>query len=64
MQDGQLQPVLTDDRLTPTQATIDWRLPAEPWVFVVDKDGVVTASFMLIFSDEELEAAIAEVDPA
>jgi hypothetical protein len=64
MRDGQLQPVLTGDRLTPTRATVDWRLPAEPWVFVVDKDGVVTASFMLIFSDEELEAAIAEVDPA
>jgi hypothetical protein len=66
MQGGQLQPVLGGEppRLTPTQATIDWRLPAEPWVFVVDKDGVVTASFMLIFSDEELEAAIAEVDPA
>jgi len=62
--DGQLQPVLTGDPpdLTPAAATNDWRLLAEPWVFVVDGDGIVTASLMLIFSDEELEAAVAAVD--
>jgi hypothetical protein len=60
---GQLQPVLdANGRLTPTQATNEWHLPTEPWVFVVDRNGVVTRSFMLIFSDEELEAAIAEVE--
>jgi hypothetical protein len=60
--DGQLQPVLTNDRLTPTQATDEWRLPTEPWVFVVDKNGIVSGSFMLIFSDDELEAAIKAVE--
>ena len=62
--DGQLQPVLTGDppNLTPTAATTEWRLPTEPWVFVVDKNGIVTASFMLIFSDEELEAALKAVE--
>ncbi|HEV8280453.1 MAG TPA: hypothetical protein VGQ02_01230 [Candidatus Limnocylindrales bacterium] len=62
--DGQLQPVLTGDppQLTPTAATNEWRLPTEPWVFVVDRDGIVTASFMLIFSDEELEAALKAVE--
>ena len=63
--DGQLQPVLTDadpPDLIPTAATNEWRLLAEPWVFVVDGNGVVTASFMLIFSDEELNAAIAAVE--
>ena len=62
--DGQLQPVLTGDPpdLTPAAATNDWRLAAEPWVFVVDRDGIVTKSLMLIFSDEELEAAVAAVD--
>jgi hypothetical protein len=63
--DGQLQPVLTDTDppdLIPTAATNEWRLLAEPWVFVVDRNGVVTASFMLIFSDEELNAAIAAVE--
>jgi hypothetical protein len=60
--DGQLQPLLTDGQLTPTEATNEWRLPTEPWVFVVDKDGNVTASYMLIFSEEELEAAVKAVE--
>lgn len=62
--DGQLQPVLTGEppQLTPAAATVEWRLPAEPWVFVVDGDGVVSASFMLIYGDEELAAAIAAVE--
>jgi CBS domain-containing protein len=62
--EGQLQPILTGEppQLTPATATNEWRLAAEPWVFVVDGDGIVTASFMLIFSDEELETAIAAVE--
>jgi hypothetical protein len=60
--DGQLQPVLTNDNLTPTSTIEEWHLPTEPWVFVVDRNGVVTHSFMLIFSDEELEAALAAVE--
>jgi hypothetical protein len=60
--DGALQPVLTGGKLTPAPATDEWKLLAEPWVFVVDGNGVVTASFMLIFSDEELETAIAAVE--
>jgi hypothetical protein len=59
-----LQPVTSGDppQLTPAQATVDWRLPTEPWVFVVDRNGVVTDSFMLIFSDEELDAALTAVE--
>jgi hypothetical protein len=62
--DGQLQPVLTGEPpdLTAASSTDEWRLTSEPWVFVVDRDGVVTASLMLIFSDEELEAAVAAVE--
>jgi hypothetical protein len=63
--DGQLQPVLTDTTpadLVPVEATTQWRLPSEPWVFVVDKDGIVQSSLMLIFSDAELEAAIKAVE--
>ncbi|MBA2300706.1 MAG: hypothetical protein H0W22_08055 [Chloroflexi bacterium] len=62
--DGQLQPVLSGQPpdLTAAPATDAWRLRTEPWVFVVDRDGVVTASLMLIFSDEELEAAVAAVE--
>ena len=61
--DGQLQPVLdANGNLTPTQAANEWHLPTEPWVFVVDRNGIVTRSFMLIFSDEDLDAAMAEVE--
>ncbi|CAN5597000.1 hypothetical protein BH20CHL7_BH20CHL7_17380 [soil metagenome] len=60
--DGQLQPVLTDGKLTPATATDEWRLPSEPWVFVVDRDGMVRGSFMLIFGDDELDAAVRAVE--
>lgn len=61
--DGGLQPVLdASGNLTPTKATDEWHLPSEPWVFVVDKDGIVTNSFMLIFSDDELDEALTAVE--
>lgn len=62
--EGQLQPVLTGEppALTAAAWTEEWRLPSEPWVFVVDREGIVRASFMLIFGDAELEAAIAAVE--
>jgi hypothetical protein len=62
--DGQLQPVLSGEPpdLTAAPATDAWHLLSEPWVFVVDENGIVTSSLMLIFSDEELEAAVAAVD--
>lgn len=62
--DGQLQPVLSGDppQLTPAASVDEWGLLSEPWVFVVDRNGVVTASLMLIFSDEELEGAVAAVE--
>ena len=61
--DGQLQPVLSGDppALTAAPWTDEWKLPSEPWIFVVDQDGIVRGSFMLIAGDAELEAAIAEV---
>ena len=48
--------------LTAAASTEEWRLPSEPWVFVVDREGLVRASLMLIFGDEELETAIAAVE--
>jgi hypothetical protein len=62
--DGQLQPVLTGEppQLTPAASVDEWGLLSEPWVFVVDRNGIVTGSFMLIFSDEELEAAVTAVE--
>jgi len=55
---GQLKAVVTGNQLIPTQPTLDWGLLSEPWVFVVDGSGTVTASFSLIFGDEELRAAL------
>jgi len=45
----------------PVAATIEWGLPSEPWIFVVDRDGLVTASFEGIVSEEELQAAVEAV---
>jgi hypothetical protein len=39
-------------------ASDQWGLLGEPNVFVVNKDGIVTANFELIFSDAELTAAL------
>src|SRR5262249_37652189 len=38
--------------------TDEWRLQTEPTVYVVNRDGIVTANFDLIFSDAELTAAL------
>jgi hypothetical protein len=61
LQDGQLQPVLTNNSLTPTDVVSRWGLLTEPWIFVVDRDGIIRASFELIFSDQELTAALDKV---
>ncbi len=59
---GSLQPVLdASGQLQATDATTAWRLLSEPWVFVVDKQGIVRASFETIVSPDELKAAIAAV---
>ena len=61
-QDGSLQPVLdAQGQLQATQAVTDWGLLSEPWVFIVDRDGVVTASFEGIVSSAEITAAASAV---
>jgi len=37
-----------------------WNLPSEPWVFVVDADGIVRARFEGAIGADEVDAAIAE----
>ena len=49
--------------LTLVEAVAEWALPAEPWVFVTDAGGIVTASFEGVASDAELAAAFAAVSP-
>src|SRR5262245_30187628 len=57
--DGTLQADLdSNGQLQPAAATTDWHLVNEPTVYVVNRDGIVTANFDLIFSDAELTAAL------
>jgi hypothetical protein len=62
--DGSLQPVLTKGNLTPNAATDAFKLSTEPYVFVIGADGKVSASFELVFSPDEIEAAIKAVEAA
>jgi hypothetical protein len=55
---GSLQPVLSEDNLPiPVDATNIWGLPTEPYTFVVNSSGKVTAKFEGIVAPEELKAA-------
>jgi hypothetical protein len=55
---GTLQPVLGEDGLPiPIDATNIWGLPTEPYIFVVDSSGKVTAKFEGVVSTDELSAA-------
>lgn len=60
--DGQLQPVLSEtNQLQPVPAVTEYGLLSEPYVFVVDGEGVVRASFEAIFSAAEIEAALEDL---
>jgi hypothetical protein len=63
LENGELQPVLSGNppALTPSSAAEAWRLPVEPWVFVVDRSGTVRGSFELIFTDTEIRAVLEAV---
>ena len=57
---GTLQPVLdANNQLQQTDATKAWGLLSEPWVFVVDRDGIVRGSYEAVVSTSELDAALA-----
>ncbi|MBI2781597.1 MAG: hypothetical protein HYX55_07365 [Chloroflexi bacterium] len=57
--DGVLQAdVDANNRLQNVAATDEWHLFSEPNVYVVDRNGIVTANFELIFSDAELTTAL------
>jgi hypothetical protein len=59
---GSLQPVLdANGQLSPVPAVNAYGLLVEPWIFVVDRDGVVRASFEAVVSEKELKAAIGAV---
>jgi hypothetical protein len=39
-------------------AVDEWKLPSEPWVFVVDKDGHLVAKYEVVFEPSELAAVL------
>ena len=41
----------------------EWRLPSEPWTFVVDEEGLVQSKFESFATREELETALTAVLP-
>jgi hypothetical protein len=60
--DGRLQPVLdADNQLQVVPAVDDWGILSEPWVFAVDGQGIVRASFEGVVTDQELSEAFAEI---
>lgn len=61
--DGELQAdVDASNQLQTAPVTDEWHLFNEPTVYVVDRDGIVRANFELIFSDQELTAALDAVE--
>jgi hypothetical protein len=60
--EGQLQPELdAAGNLQATDAANEWGLLTEPWIFAVDRDGIVRGSYELTATDEELETVITEI---
>ena len=59
LENGQLQAILDANQdLISNDVTNTWGLTGEPWVFTVDRTGIITGSFELIFSDAELTTAL------
>ncbi|MDP8959953.1 MAG: hypothetical protein M3N51_12400 [Actinomycetota bacterium] len=48
------------EQLEPVPAVGEWGLPSEPWVFVVDRDGRVSARFEGALAPRELQEALEE----
>jgi hypothetical protein len=60
--EGRLQPVLdANNQLQPVDAVNTWGILSEPWVFTVDKDGIVRGSFEGVVGEDELKTAIADI---
>lgn len=49
------------EELITVEAVDTWALPSEPWVFVTDAEGIVTARFEGTIDPAELENALAEL---
>ena len=57
--DGALQPVLdANNQLQATDVTDQWGLLSEPWIFAVDRNGVVQGSYEVTITPAELDAIL------
>jgi hypothetical protein len=57
--DGQLQPILdAQNALIATDISNAWGLRSEPWMFAVDRNGVVQGSYLITITDAELNAIL------
>ncbi len=62
MTDNGLQPLLDEDgQLQPVPAALEWGIPVEPYLFLVDAEGDVFAKFEGIVGGDELRAAVEDV---
>ncbi len=53
-----LPTIRNEGKLVPTDITTEWRLPTEPWTFVVGKDNRITARWESLVTPKELTAAL------
>ena len=57
--DGSLQPVLdAQNQLQATEITDQWGLLSEPWIFAVDRNGIVRGSYEVTITPAELDAIL------
>lgn len=57
--DGALQPVLdANNQLQATEMTDQWGLLSEPWIFAVDRAGIVRGSYEVTITPAEIEAIL------
>lgn len=53
-----LEKARNEGELVPTAVSVEWRLPTEPWTFVVGKDNRIAARWEGLVTPEELSAAL------
>jgi hypothetical protein len=57
---GALQPILAPETnaLIATDISNEWGLRSEPWMFAVDRNGIVQGSYLITITDAELNAIL------
>ncbi len=61
VRDGSLQPILggpNKNALVATDVTNAWGILSEPWIFAIDRSGIVRGSYSLTITDDELRSIL------